>query len=947
MMGSLGGGRTRSDSTSRYDSSAARAEEAQLTQTKKITVSTGKSVDRLGYVSNRASESLIDFNRKTGLAGAGLGELSAVVGKSIAQISAQRADLGKIDMSTTLETLQKAVENAAGSIQSQALAKGDTTGFAKTVGTLDSILDGKVNPSLGIFASSLGLASKTLIDLWGDMREQRRDGGKEIAEFGKGVQVAANALSRNRGVGEYFEKFILQLRRANVALRELRGGVRGSGGSGFGGGGGGSGNALDMPGDRPAPKGDQTPGFSIVGMVKTMLNPVTAAFGIASKYIVTNAIKVVDQGLQVTGARGLGFLGSTFQTLSINAMAAGMKLEDYTKMLDENEGTVSRFASFNDFDKQLDVGRDQLKKFGIFGQEATNLTASMVNSAQSLGVPVDDLSKSISGQMSVFETLRKTTGLTAEQFQELNRSLQQNETVQREMIGLDPAQRAARGAELLQISSMGRSLGLTAQESSKLSDALLAQRKSTVRDRFQARGRTQQALSLVGMDPETVAEAATLAGKRMKTPEENKRLLDIMGDYNARAEEIKQNGGDGMANAVEESQAKLDETIMKPLSDSSIAIKAAQQSGDQINKEMNQKLSSTVQSLGTIATWIEGMAQSPIMKIGMGLVSGAISLFAMRTDFQLASILNAIRVGGIGGSKSGSNAYGSPDDFIGPNRPGEGPASGKGKWAGRLSKFGKVAGIGLGMVGAAAGLYSGYQAYQGADATANGPGGDGDVGKARGEAIGEGLGSATGGIIASLAVGLAPLTGGLSLVAGAIAGLVLAFGGGAIGKWIGGLIGSESASEKNSKQVDKLTKQIIETRRAGAGSNIIATDNIAALGANVAQTGTAYSAPMGVTAIATPTSMTPTSVNQDAVNTAASTAATAAVSTTNTATTAAAALPNSDQGSTLADILKTLQQSLTVENTHVELIGQLVRSQAFATRLPDNVLMNNQARLTA
>lgn len=1019
---SFGGGSTRpaiggGTSNDRSEASDARAREANESSYRKLQVSTGKAVDRLGYSSNRASENLKTMSSRAGMAGAGLGELSGTVTKAIAQIAGARAELGKINMSTTLESLQQAVESAAGSIKAQALSKGDTTGFAKTVGTLDHIIDNQVNPRLGIFASSLNMASKTLIGLWGDMREQRRDGGKEIAEFGKGVAIAANALSRNRGVGEYFEKFILQLRKANVALRELRGGARTRAGGMGGGGVASSADAEAALADNgTAKKTQKKDGFFNNSFVNKLFSPVGAAIAYASQRFISAGVKIIDDAFNQTGARGFGVLGKNFLTLSMNAGLAGMSLEEYTKVMDESEGAWSRMPSFEAFDKQLDVGRDALAKFGVFGADATKLTATMISSSQSLGVPVTDLSKSIEGQMSVFENLRKTTGITADQFAALNQQLAESETVQKELIGLAPGDRAARQTQLLQTAAWGKSLGLTTQQSTALTQALLDQRKTTVKDRFQARGRTMQAMSLVGMDPATVAEAAALAGKRMKTPEEEKRLLDIMGEYNKRAEDIKQNGSDGMANAVETSQASLNETSMGEVSKASIAVKAAQESGNQINADSNKKLDGLTQFFGKLITVMEGLAKSPIIQFGVGAVVASLGALQAVDSVLLstmpARMVAAFRLGGLGlGSKVGgpaSAALGGVEELTsslgadgsGGSKTTDAAGKPKGKWGSRFSKLGRGLGKGVPYIGTMIGAGMAINDFSNADKEASVEnGGDGDVGKKKGEAIGEGMGSVAGGVIGAALFSFIPVLGT------ALGGILGSFVGGWGGKLLGGLFGSENATEKNTRETKRLNDEMIKSKRAGAGSDIISSGNLGGLTANVLQTGQAYSdlsasekaanqdkvdktngtgkytpetvsvadydtmgnatgtfhdepnpAFKGTTAqavatptqtIATPVSTTPSSVNQAALNTAATTAATEAAAVATAASPTLATTSSTGQQASLADILKVLQDNLAAENSQTEMVAQLLRSPAFASRLPDNQIMMSNAIRTA
>ena len=1095
--GGMGGGATRSGNTSRYDSGAARAEESQLQHTKKITVSTGKAVDRLGFASQNAATRLEDFHRKTSIAGTGLGNLSGAINKSIAQIGAKSLDLGKIDMSTTLSALQTAVESAATSIKTNSLSKGDTTGFIKSIGTLDDLIDNKVNPRLGSFNSALHLASSSLIGLWGDLREQRRDGGKEMKDFAEGIGKASSALSRKKGVGEYFETFIIQLRKANVALRELRAGAgnskpreeRDGDGSGahIGNRQRNNSNSTDESNTRKSLTSTIVDGFKETARF---------AFAAAAARMITSGVEIVNQMFQTTGARGFGVFTETFFSLSRDAALAGMSLKEYAQMMDKNEGVISRFSSFAAFDKQLDVGREGLKKFGVFGQEATNLSAAMVGSAQTLGIPVGDLTKSMNGQMKVFEELRKTTGITADQFAEMNRNLQNNDDVQRELIGLAPEERAARLTQLQETSAMGRALGLTEQNANKLTAAMLAQRKSTVKERFNSAGRLRQSMSLVGMDPAEIAEAAALAGKRMKTPEEDARYNDLLGKYASRAEEIKANAGPGMANAVETSEENLTPQVRASM-EAAVAVKAAKESGKQVTSDMGKALHVTEQWLGKIFGIMEGIGKSSIAQLaigGLGLAASAALVYAQsvgtvaqvaNTTAQSANTASLLTLPqrialAIRSSMSGAGGANSADGLGGPDgKKDEGKGKGKGRF-GRMA--GNMKGIAGGsIVGSAIGV--GFAAVDYSNAEENAKvenGGDGDVGKVKSEAIGTGIGSIAGGIIGAAIGSVIPGIG--TVIVGTLGSML----GGFVGKMIGGFVGSENATEKNAKETAKLSKEMIEARRATAGTDVISTGNLSSLPSNLLQTGKAFAAntveqekaiqatvnkkngtgqtakgdtessavsnttydAMGnvtgsetvandrikstavtsvspaptekaapapiqatpaptekatpapiqatpaptekatpaliqatsiqatpvknasllssaladneeyvparpivpeptpvptIQPIATPVSITPTNVNQGTVNTA--TAAATAAEAASTTLTTTSVLPINDQATTLIEILKILQQSLMAENTQVDLVSQLLRSPAFATRLMDtNVLMDRAIR---
>jgi hypothetical protein len=68
-----------------------------------------------------------------------------------------------------------------------------------------------------------------------------------------------------------------------------------------------------------------------------------------------------------------------------------------------------------------------------------------------------------------------------------------------------------------------KSLNLTTAEQDRYKQAILEQRKSTVKQRFQQAGRLTQAAGMLGMDPGQIDELRKLSLNKYKTADEQIR----------------------------------------------------------------------------------------------------------------------------------------------------------------------------------------------------------------------------------------------------------------------------------------------------------------------------------------------------------------------------------------------------------------------------------------
>ena len=682
--------------------------------------------------------------------------------------------------------------------------------------------------------------------------------------------------------------------------------------------------------------------------------------GKAFKKLGGATVKTVNDAFSEMAARGYGTTDSLF-TLYGGAIQAGMSLKDYAKFMDDNMIAISRASSFVDFQSNLKIGTDSLAKFGIFGADAVKMAGSMMSASTSLGIPQGRLVDAMNEQSAVFAKLRKTTNITAEGFETLVKALAADTQVRTEISALAPSERGARQSELLQQMAYAKSLNLSTAEQDRYTQAILEQRKSTVKQRFQQAGRLTQAAGMLGMDPGQIDELRKLSLNKYKTADEQIRYQDLLGTVNTGIEKMQQSGSPG-------SQYQAD-TISEFIKSSGInldtasAIKAAKDSGAVINPDLDKTLGKLEQTLGKFLKIFEGISLNPLAGAAVAVV-GAIGSVVMAIT-GLGPVLGTT-IGTIAGNIIAARiAASNSKDFIGPPAPNGMGTNPKGK-GGKWGKIASVGGKALGVLGSAGMIIGSAMDYSNAAEIAKA--GDGDVGKVKGGAIGEGLGSAIG---LGISAALAPFTGGLSLVLSPLISMMTGWA----GKWIGGLIGSESAAEKNANETKKNTEEMIKARRASAPSETITLNQLGSLGSNVLNTGIAYSAPGVTKATAASTYATPQGMMFDSmgnpigefepstsssVSTPIVRPATQAQSSVNPAAVnrkeveevtetqksvaANAFKPSStqDPAQILSQILLVLQQSLSAENLQTELSSQLLRAQALMPRLPDNQKMVKQ-----
>lgn len=352
---------------------------------------------------------------------------------------------------------------------------------------------------------------------------------------------------------------------------------------------------------------------------------------------------------------GMGTIGN-LTALSKNAMLSGMSLKEYQSVIKDNIAVAARAGSLDNFNKIISAADSQLASMGVFGMESRQMQASLAESSTMMGVKQGKLTDVIAAQISVFDDLRKSTNMTAEEFAGLVKDLSNNEQVQREMLGLAPQQRIARMQEMVNIQTIGSKMGLAADASKQLAEAMLAARGETVKGRIEAMGRIRQLGQLTGMGAEGERAAQLYMKGRNKTADDEKELADLAAKLNTAGETAYQTGSLGVQNALDFFNETLGGTkfgqVMKAARPAGLAQDSGKVNQEAFGKHVGDFGKFTGELLKYVRGWNEGFG--PMIA---GLIGG-VSLALFR-----GPIIKALQAGagklGIGTAGAGAATGGA------------------------------------------------------------------------------------------------------------------------------------------------------------------------------------------------------------------------------------------------------------------------------------------------
>ena len=346
--------------------------------------------------------------------------------------------------------------------------------------------------------------------------------------------------------------------------------------------------------------------------------------------------------------------GDSLFSLYGKAAKAGMSLEDYTSMLQDNSAAVVRARSFDDFSKDIDRTTRQLNKLGVFGPTAEKLAAALKTNTVVLGISQDKQAGAVDSQVKMFENLRKSTMMTADAFKELAADVANNQNVQEDMLGLAPAERAERMNQLIQTATIGQRMGATAQASKQLTDALLEQRKATAEQRFQAAGYIRQAGAMTGMGAAETEELARLRMKKRRSPEEDARFTELSGKLEARLQTM-QNSGNIQAEFLSEKMGELiGSTPQGEVQKAAGQVELQKQAGSVQNQDIGKETGAVGQAVGKALTALSGVMKNPLADAGI-IFSSILAQSLMQNKWLSIIARNTSGVPGTGaaGGKKG------------------------------------------------------------------------------------------------------------------------------------------------------------------------------------------------------------------------------------------------------------------------------------------------------
>ena len=332
--------------------------------------------------------------------------------------------------------------------------------------------------------------------------------------------------------------------------------------------------------------------------------------------LVNDTFSMLSKGV---GAKSLG-------GLYIDAARAGMSLQEYSDMMSANMPTVARFKDFDTFGKAVRASNKDLANLGIFGKDAATLSAAMLNTGTTLGVSQKDLQAGAAGQVKVFEALRASTMMTADEFRMLSEEISQTQEVQSLMLGLNQEERMQRSADILKMRTLGQTMGASAAASKALGDALIQQRNLTAQQRFQSAGTVRQAGAIAGMSAGESEELAKLSRKKNLTSEEGARAQQLGAQMTAKLESMMNSGNIQEEFMAEQLKSRLDEAGIGRLLTAAGNVDLSKQSGDVVNKDLGKAANTLEKAAGELLAAANGLAKNPIAMSVATIIGSALAV---------------------------------------------------------------------------------------------------------------------------------------------------------------------------------------------------------------------------------------------------------------------------------------------------------------------------------
>lgn len=323
---------------------------------------------------------------------------------------------------------------------------------------------------------------------------------------------------------------------------------------------------------------------------------------------------------------GMG-TAQNLKDLYIYAAQAGMSFNEYNAMLRTSMTVAGKAGTLDNFNKIISAQDDVLASMGIFGKESRQFQASIAQSTASMGVNINDLTKATAAQVKTFDRLRKVAGMTAEEFAGMITSLSKNSDVQRELVGLEPKQRGARIQELLQLQTIGMQMGMTAEASKQLGDALIRQRQATVKERIDQGAALMQLAAFTGNGAMGQRAFELNMKGRRRTKEEDKEFFDLVRKLDSSAQAAYESGGYGVQNALDHFDQELNKGNLGEIIKQGRGATLAQDAGAQNQEAFGHHVSAFGKFVGEYTALFKGIKESIAAPIAAAIGAGLLGLF--------------------------------------------------------------------------------------------------------------------------------------------------------------------------------------------------------------------------------------------------------------------------------------------------------------------------------
>jgi hypothetical protein len=341
---------------------------------------------------------------------------------------------------------------------------------------------------------------------------------------------------------------------------------------------------------------------------------------------------LIDATKRVTGEyfnlaeMGMGSV-SNLATLSKNALMSGMALKEYTALIGSSINVASRAGNLENFQKIISAQDAQLAAMGVFGAEARAMQASLAQSSAQLGVPIGDLTKATSSQIDIFDKLRKSSNMTASEFASMTRSVANSEEAQKELLGLAPSERIARMNQLVQLNSIGTKMGMAADASAKLGQALMAARQSTVKERIDTSGLMLQMGAFTGNGAAGQRGMELQMKGRRRTEAEDEELLQISQTFERSAQTMYQQGSLGVQNVLDQFEEQSSKGAYGQMVKAGRGKSLAEDTGTVNQVAFGQHVGEFGQAVGKLTSLFNGFEQSVLGPLVAGLGGGLLTMF--------------------------------------------------------------------------------------------------------------------------------------------------------------------------------------------------------------------------------------------------------------------------------------------------------------------------------